>query len=184
MARFILKSLAPHEIYEEQKKLKEKIFKDSSKDKEGKLAYKSIKTINFFPFNSYLSLSLNLSFMCYEVSFVKLKLFLEPYHSHVSIIGDLCAILFGGTLFLVLSYASKCISSYVFLEDSLLHSSSMFDLSCHDFGVMNNASIESIVVGFGLDGALYDILHDKYLGKFVENVGYVSSFLDTTFGES
>ncbi|KAI5677778.1 hypothetical protein M9H77_08728 [Catharanthus roseus] len=28
--------------------------------------------------------------------------------------------------------------------------------------VMNNASIESIVVGFGLGGALFDILHDKY----------------------
>ncbi|KAI5664047.1 hypothetical protein M9H77_23370 [Catharanthus roseus] len=172
MARFILKSLAPHEIYEEQKKLKEKIFKDSSKDKEGKLAYKSIKTINFFPFNSYLSV------------FCEIKVVPRALSFSVSIIGDLCAILFGGTLFLVVSYASKCISSYVFLEDSLLHSSSMFDLSCHDFGVMNNASIESIVIGFGLDGALYDILHDKYLGKFVENVGYVSSFLDTTFGES
>ncbi|KAI5667011.1 hypothetical protein M9H77_16864 [Catharanthus roseus] len=45
--------------------------------------------------------------------------------------------------------------------------------------IMNNASIESIVVCFGLDGALFDILHDKCLGKFVENVGYVSSFLDT-----
>ncbi|KAI5653979.1 hypothetical protein M9H77_31166 [Catharanthus roseus] len=39
--------------------------------------------------------------------------------------------------------------------------------------VMNNASIQSIVVGFGLDDALFDILHDKCLGKFVENVGYV-----------
>ncbi|KAI5672792.1 hypothetical protein M9H77_13156 [Catharanthus roseus] len=28
---------------------------------------------------------------------------------------------------------------------------SMFDPFCHDLGVMNNASIESIVVGFGLD---------------------------------
>ncbi|KAI5653401.1 hypothetical protein M9H77_30588 [Catharanthus roseus] len=44
---------------------------------------------------------------------------------------------------------------------------------------MSNASIQSIVVGFGLDGALFDILHDQYLRKFVENVGYVSSFLDT-----
>ncbi|KAI5653405.1 hypothetical protein M9H77_30592 [Catharanthus roseus] len=45
--------------------------------------------------------------------------------------------------------------------------------------IMNNASIEPIVVSFGLDGTLFDILHDKCLGKFVENVGYVSSFLDT-----
>ncbi|KAI5680893.1 hypothetical protein M9H77_02120 [Catharanthus roseus] len=45
--------------------------------------------------------------------------------------------------------------------------------------IMNNTFIESIVVGFGFDGALFDILHDKCLGKFVENVGYVSSSLDT-----
>ncbi|KAI5663415.1 hypothetical protein M9H77_22738 [Catharanthus roseus] len=52
-------------------------------------------------------------------------------------------------------------------------------LSLMDFEVMNDASIESIVVGFGLDGVLFDILHDKCFGKFVENVDYVSSFLDT-----
>ncbi|KAI5657924.1 hypothetical protein M9H77_26717 [Catharanthus roseus] len=45
--------------------------------------------------------------------------------------------------------------------------------------VMNNASIESIVVGFGLDSALFYIRHDKCLRMFVENVGYVSSFPDT-----
>ncbi|KAI5667909.1 hypothetical protein M9H77_17762 [Catharanthus roseus] len=44
---------------------------------------------------------------------------------------------------------------------------------------MNNTSIESIVVGFGLDGVLFDILRDKCLGKFVENVVYLFSFLDT-----
>ncbi|KAI5681045.1 hypothetical protein M9H77_02272 [Catharanthus roseus] len=126
-----------------------------------------------------ISLSLNASLMCYEVSLVGLELFLESYLSHVSIYGDLCAISFGGGLFLVVSYASTCLSSHAFLEDSLLHSVSMFDPSCHDFEVMNNASIESIVVGFVLDGVLFDILHDKCLGKFVENVGYVSSFLDT-----
>ncbi|KAI5681990.1 hypothetical protein M9H77_03218 [Catharanthus roseus] len=136
--------------------------KDSSRDEGGKLAYKSIKTINFFPSNSYLSfeiyfkdiklfslvfmengyqfyflkslgtllekkyliefnsnscaiprvdechfnivimnmekelgnflkdlpigLSLIPSLMCYEISFMQLKLFLESYFSHVSII--------------------------------------------------------------------------------------------------
>ncbi|KAI5681129.1 hypothetical protein M9H77_02356 [Catharanthus roseus] len=44
---------------------------------------------------------------------------------------------------------------------------------------MGNASIESIIIGFGLDGVLFDNLHDRCLRKFVENVGYVSSFLDT-----
>ncbi|KAI5657464.1 hypothetical protein M9H77_26257 [Catharanthus roseus] len=55
----------------------------------------------------------------------------------------------------------------------------MLDPTCHNFGVINNASIESIVVGFGLDGVLFDILHNKCLGKFDENVSYISSFLDT-----
>ncbi|KAI5680846.1 hypothetical protein M9H77_02073 [Catharanthus roseus] len=126
-----------------------------------------------------ISLSLIPSLMCYEVSFMQLKFFLESYLSHVSIYGDFCPISFGGGLVLVVSYASKCLFSYAFLEESLLHSGSMFDPSFHDFGVMINASSKSIVVDFGLHGALFDILHDKCSGKFVEYVGYVSSFLDT-----
>ncbi|KAI5681780.1 hypothetical protein M9H77_03008 [Catharanthus roseus] len=122
---------------------------------------------------------LNHFLISYEVSLVELQLFLESYLSHVSIYGDLCVISFGGGLFLVVSYASTCLSSYAFLEESLLHSGSMFDLSCYDFKVIDNASIESTIVGFGLDGTLFDILHDKCLGKFIENVDYVSSFLDT-----
>ncbi|KAI5663920.1 hypothetical protein M9H77_23243 [Catharanthus roseus] len=55
-------------------------------------------------------------------------------------------------------------------EDPLLNSGSMFDPSCHDFGFMNNASIDSIVVGVRLECALLDILHDKCVEKFVENV--------------
>ncbi|KAI5681324.1 hypothetical protein M9H77_02551 [Catharanthus roseus] len=95
-----------------------------------------------------ISLSLNPSLMCYEVSLVGLELFPESYVSHVSIYGDLCAISFGEGLLLVVSYAFTCLSSHVFLEDSLLHSGSIFDPSCHDFGVINNASIESIVLFF------------------------------------
>ncbi|KAI5652961.1 hypothetical protein M9H77_30148 [Catharanthus roseus] len=124
-----------------------------------------------------ISLCLNPSLKCYEVSVVELELFLASYLSHVSIYGDLCTISFEGGLSLLLRYVSKCLSSYAFLEESLWHSGSIFDLSCYDFRVMNNASIESIVVGFGLDSALFDILHDKFLGKFVENVNYFSSFL-------
>ncbi|KAI5671351.1 hypothetical protein M9H77_11715 [Catharanthus roseus] len=41
--------------------------------------------------------------------------------------------------------------SLICYEDSLLHSGSVFDPSCYDLGVMNNASIESRVVGFRLD---------------------------------
>ncbi|KAI5666449.1 hypothetical protein M9H77_16302 [Catharanthus roseus] len=152
-------------------------FGDSSKGAETKEGAwgKSLKLIL-----EELSISLSLipSFIFYEVSFMKLKFFLESYLSHGSIYGDLCAISFGGGLFLVVPYVSKCLSSHAFLEDSLLHSGSMFHSSCYDFEVMNNGSIESIVVCFGLDGALFDILH-KCLGKFIENVGYVFSFLDT-----
>ncbi|KAI5682102.1 hypothetical protein M9H77_03330 [Catharanthus roseus] len=125
-----------------------------------------------------ISLSLNPFLMCYVVSLVELELFLDSCLSHVSIIGAFCVIYFCGVLFLVVPYVSKCLSSYAFLEDSLLHSGSMFDPSCYDFRVMDNASIEFIVVDFEVDGALFDILHDKCLGKFVENVDYVSSFLD------
>ncbi|KAI5667745.1 hypothetical protein M9H77_17598 [Catharanthus roseus] len=95
-----------------------------------------------------ISLFLNLSLMCYEVSLVELEFFFESYLSHVSVYGDLCAISFGGDLFLVVSYTSTCLSSHAFLENSLLHSGFMFDPSCHDFGVMNNASIESIAIDF------------------------------------
>ncbi|KAI5672271.1 hypothetical protein M9H77_12635 [Catharanthus roseus] len=104
---------------------------------------------------------------------------LKSYLSHVSIYGDLCAISFGVVSFLFsLMLLHACLLLLV-LEDSLLYSGSMSDPCCHDFGVMNNTSIESIVVGVGLDGALFDILHDKCLGKFIENVGYVSSSFDT-----
>ncbi|KAI5657960.1 hypothetical protein M9H77_26753 [Catharanthus roseus] len=114
-----------------------------------------------------ISLSLIPSFMCYEVSLMGLKLVLESYLSHVSIYGDLCVISFGGGLFLVVSYASTCLSSHAFLEDSLLHNGSIFDPSCHDFGVMNNASIESIVVSFGFDAHALS-LEGKIKMEFIE----------------
>ncbi|KAI5676873.1 hypothetical protein M9H77_07823 [Catharanthus roseus] len=158
-------------------------FEDPSKGEDGKLTYKIHKyydnVSNYVPcvlgikdqgrnmekelgaiFEELpISLSLNPSLMYYYVSLVELKLFLESYLSHVSIYGDFYAISFGSCLFLVVPYVSKCLSSHASLEDSLLHSSSMFDPSCYDFEVMNNASIKSRVVGFGLDGVLFDILH-------------------------
>ncbi|KAI5664020.1 hypothetical protein M9H77_23343 [Catharanthus roseus] len=71
-------------------------------------------------------------------------------------------------------YVSKCLSSHAFLEDSLLHNGSMFDLSCYDFRVMDNAFNESMVVGFGLYVALFYILHDKCLGKVMDNASIES----------
>ncbi|KAI5649396.1 hypothetical protein M9H77_35401 [Catharanthus roseus] len=71
--------------------------------------------------------------MCYEVSFVKLKLFLESYLSYVSIIGDVCAISFGDGLFLVVPYMTKCLSSNTSLEDPLISSGVKFYPSCFGF---------------------------------------------------
>ncbi|KAI5652476.1 hypothetical protein M9H77_29663 [Catharanthus roseus] len=116
--------------------------------------------LKYLPIN----LSLNPSLMCYEVSFVKLKLFPESYLSHVSIYGDLCAFSFGG-LFLVVSYASTFLSSHAFLEDSLLHSGSIFDPSCYGFGMLDNtSSVDPKFVHLKLECALIDVLHDKSIG--------------------
>ncbi|KAI5657900.1 hypothetical protein M9H77_26693 [Catharanthus roseus] len=41
-------------------------------------------------------------------------------------------------------------------DGKLAYNGSMFDHSCHDFGVMNNVSIESTVVGFGLDAKIIE----------------------------
>lgn len=98
--------------------------------------------------DSLISPFLKPSLLSHKVSYVELKLFLASYISHLSIIGDACSIFFGGSLFLVDPYASTCLSSHAFLEDLSLNSGSMFDPSCHDFGFMNNASIDSMVVWF------------------------------------
>ncbi|KAI5649746.1 hypothetical protein M9H77_35751 [Catharanthus roseus] len=64
-----------------------------------------------------ISLYLNPFIICHEVSFVELKLFLGSCLSHVSILGDICAISFGGGLFLLMSSMSKCLSfSCLFYE--------------------------------------------------------------------
>ncbi|KAI5654538.1 hypothetical protein M9H77_31725 [Catharanthus roseus] len=125
------------------------------------------KDLGNFPKDLPISSSLNPSLMCYEVSLMELGLFLKSYFSHVSIYGYLCTISFGSGLFPVVSYVSTCLSSHAFLEDSLLHSDSMFHPSYHEFGVMNNASNESIVICFGLDSAVFDILRDKHLGSLL-----------------
>ncbi|KAI5681063.1 hypothetical protein M9H77_02290 [Catharanthus roseus] len=122
-----------------------------------------------------ISLSLNLSLMCYEVSFVKLKLFLDSYLSHVSIIGDLCTISFGGCLFLVVPYVSKCLYSHAVLEDPLMSSGVEFNPSCYGFGMKDDTSlVEPNIIGFVLESAfLFEILHYECLRKFIEDVDYM-----------
>ncbi|KAI5667572.1 hypothetical protein M9H77_17425 [Catharanthus roseus] len=126
-----------------------------------------------------ISLSLNPSLMFYEVSFVKLKLFLESYLSHVSIIGDFCAISFGGGLFLVVPYVSKCLFSHNSIQDSLMHSGTKFDPSCYGFGILDDTPlVDHNIIGFELDCALFNILYDECLGKFIDDVDYAFHFLD------
>lgn len=61
-----------------------------------------------------------------------------------------------------------------------MHRGVKFDPSCKDLGMLYDTSlVNPKVVGLILDCALLDILHFKCLGKFVENVGCFSSFLDT-----
>ncbi|KAI5664061.1 hypothetical protein M9H77_23384 [Catharanthus roseus] len=78
----------------------------------------------------------------------------SSYISHVSITGDTCSISFGGGLFLVIPYVSKCLSYHASLEAPLLNSGSILDPSCHDYRLMTNASIDSIVVGLRLEWKL------------------------------
>ncbi|KAI5677506.1 hypothetical protein M9H77_08456 [Catharanthus roseus] len=80
-----------------------------------------------------INLSLNPSLICSEVSLVELELFLESYLFYVSIYGDLRAISFGDGLFLFVPCVSKCLSSHISFEESLLNSGDMLDPSYNDF---------------------------------------------------
>ncbi|KAI5667762.1 hypothetical protein M9H77_17615 [Catharanthus roseus] len=124
--------------------------------------------------NSSLSPFLNPSLLFNEVSYEELKLFLASYISHVSIIGDVYVISFGGGLFLVMPCTSKCLSSYASLEDSLMDSGVKFNPSCYCFGMLNDASlVDPNDVGFELRYTLFDVLHDKSIGNYVEQCDYV-----------
>ncbi|KAI5671406.1 hypothetical protein M9H77_11770 [Catharanthus roseus] len=76
-----------------------------------------------------ISLSLNPYFMWHEFSFVELELFLESYISHVSIIGDACAISFGGK---VVPSTSKYVSPYDPLKNQLVINDISGEPSCFD----------------------------------------------------
>ncbi|KAI5676826.1 hypothetical protein M9H77_07776 [Catharanthus roseus] len=132
----------------------EEISKEELKTKEGSWR-KSFGTIlKDLP----ISLSLNHSLMCY---------------------GDFCAISFGCGLFLFAIYVSKCLSSHTSLEDPLMGSGDIFDPSYCGFSVLDDtALVGHNIVSFELDCALFDIVHDKCLGKFCEDMDYVFPFVD------
>ncbi|KAI5682515.1 hypothetical protein M9H77_03743 [Catharanthus roseus] len=130
--------------------------------------------------NSSKSPFLNPSLLAHEVSYVELKFFLASYICNVSIIEDAYAISSSGGLVLVVPSISKYVSSHDPFKSQLVISEDIYVPSClvcelaHDVFLLDFK-----VVGLGLDCASFDILHDNCLGKFVQNVGYFSSFLDT-----
>ncbi|KAI5653322.1 hypothetical protein M9H77_30509 [Catharanthus roseus] len=105
-----------------------------------------------------INLSLNPSLMCYEVSFVHLKLFLESYLSHVSIIEDTCTISFGVGLFLVGGEPS-CFGC------ELVHDDSFFDAKASGFLEFNCAS--------------FVVFNEKFKEKCVDNWDSTLSFFET-----
>ncbi|KAI5681060.1 hypothetical protein M9H77_02287 [Catharanthus roseus] len=154
-------------------------FGEPSKNQEERLIYNSIKTITFFPSNSYL---------CFEISFKEIKLFSLVYVEHGdhfiflnslgmylergyfiefnslscatprvdendSNVANCVSCLLGveGNLFLLVSSMTNCLSSHLFLEDPLMISSVMFDPSCYGFGNLDYTSlVELHIVGFAL----------------------------------
>lgn len=62
----------------------------------------------------------------------------------------------------------------------MLNKYARFDPSFYELGMIVDASLVHYkVVGMELDCALFNMLHDKCLGKSHENVDYFSPFLDT-----
>ncbi|KAI5653001.1 hypothetical protein M9H77_30188 [Catharanthus roseus] len=128
--------------------------------------------------DSSISLSLNPSLSFHEVSFVELKSLWVSYTLHVGILSDICVICFDGNVFLLIPCMNKCLSSHTSLEDSLMHSGAKFIPSCYSFGMLDDTSfVDPYIVGFELNYALFDILHDEYLGKFIKEVDYAFPFL-------
>ncbi|KAI5663711.1 hypothetical protein M9H77_23034 [Catharanthus roseus] len=105
---------------------------------------------------------LNASLSFHDVSFEELKYLLVSYTIYVDTLGDICVISFDGNVPLLVPSMSKCLSSYVSFEDSLMGSGAIFDPFCNDFGILDDASfVDSNVAGFELECALVDILHNR-----------------------
>ncbi|KAI5658083.1 hypothetical protein M9H77_26876 [Catharanthus roseus] len=120
-----------------------------------------------------ISPSLNPSLSFYKVSFEEFKSLLVSYTIHVDVLGDICDISLDGNVFLLEPSILRCLSPHVNLEDLLMGSGAKFDPYCYGFRMLDHN-----IVGFGLDCALFDILHDECLGKLIEDVDYVILFLD------
>ncbi|KAI5663403.1 hypothetical protein M9H77_22726 [Catharanthus roseus] len=111
------------------------------------------------------------SLMWHEVSFVELELFLESYHSHLGIIRDICAISFGGGLFLVVPSTSNCVSSYDPLRNQLVSNDGNGAPSCFDWKLVHADSFFDAKVGGFLEFnfSSFDVFHEKFKEKYDEN---------------
>ncbi|KAI5666587.1 hypothetical protein M9H77_16440 [Catharanthus roseus] len=99
-----------------------------------------------------ISLSLNPSSLCYEVSLEELKIFVGFLYFSSSLVGDMCIIALEGNLFLLMPSMTNFLSSHFSLEDPLINSSVMFDPSCYGFGNLDDTSlVELNSVGFALE---------------------------------
>ncbi|KAI5682215.1 hypothetical protein M9H77_03443 [Catharanthus roseus] len=99
-----------------------------------------------------ISLSLNPSSLCYEVSLEELKSLLDSYTFQVSLVGDMYVIAFEGNVFLLVPSMTNCIASHFSLEDPSMSSSVIFYPSCYGFGNLYDTSlVELNIVGFVLE---------------------------------
>ncbi|KAI5667643.1 hypothetical protein M9H77_17496 [Catharanthus roseus] len=115
-----------------------------------------------------ISLFLKPSLMWHEVSFVELKLFLESYLSYVTIVGNACAISFGGGLLLLVSSTSKCVSSYNSLKNQFVINDISGKPSCFECELVHDDSFFDAKVGglleFNSDS--FDIFHEMFEEKW------------------
>ncbi|KAI5667863.1 hypothetical protein M9H77_17716 [Catharanthus roseus] len=99
-----------------------------------------------------ISLSLNHSSLCHDVSQEELKSLLDSYNFQVSLIGDMCIIAFEGKFFLLVPSMTNCLSSHLSHEDPLMSSRVIFDPSCYGFGNLDDTSfVELNIVALCLD---------------------------------
>ncbi|KAI5682516.1 hypothetical protein M9H77_03744 [Catharanthus roseus] len=98
-----------------------------------------------------ISLSLNPSSLCCEVSVEELKSLLDSYNFRVSLIGDMCIITFEQNFFLLVPSITTCVSSHLSLEDPLMSNSVMFEPSCYGISNLDGTSfVELNMLGFAL----------------------------------
>ncbi|KAI5658033.1 hypothetical protein M9H77_26826 [Catharanthus roseus] len=169
---------------EEQREKEIVVLEKGIKDKGCNMGKKLGSILEELP----ISLSLNPPLMCYEVSLVGLKFFLESYLSHMSIYEDFCSICFGGGLFLVVSYTSKYVSYYDPLKNQLVNNDVNCEPSCFGHELVHDDSFFDVKVGGFLEFncASFDVLHDTVIGKSLKHarLSYMKrNLMDFIIGE-